>query len=99
VRFYFHPQAEAEYLEAALWYEQQAKELGLRFIEAVRTRLTSIAEHPEHYSQKHGKFREVLVDDTFPYLIVFVLDAPDELFVSSIFHTSRNPKGKYRRPK
>jgi plasmid stabilization system protein ParE len=97
MKFRFHPQAEAEYLESVLWYEQQAKGLGLRFMEAVRARLAAIAEHPEHYARKHGKFREVAVDGTFPFLIIFVVEFPGEIFISSVFHSSRNPKRKYRR--
>ena len=96
MQVYFHPKAEAEYLESAIWYEQQSVGLGLRFMASVRLRLESIRANPESFAKKKGQFREALVDNTFPFLIVFVVESEDVIFVSSIFHTSRSVTGKYR---
>lgn len=95
--YQLHPLAEQEYLEAYLWYEQQAR-LGEQFAKAVRERLQKIVSNPEQYSSKKSKYREVIVDKTFPYIIVYKVDNKQRnLTVISIFHTSRNPKKKYRK--
>ncbi|MBI1770519.1 MAG: hypothetical protein HY015_06885 [Bacteroidetes bacterium] len=53
--------------------------------------------NPLRYAKKRGIHREALVE-TFPYVIVYKFYPKESLiFVSSIFHASRNPKKKYRR--
>jgi plasmid stabilization system protein ParE len=68
------------------------------FIGAIREKITLISGTPELFSRKHKNFREVKVDHTFPYLIVYQADNNTQtVVISSIFHTSRKPKKKYRK--
>lgn len=46
---------------------------------------------------RKGFYRESLVEN-FPYVIVYrVNKKPGKIFISSLFHTSRNHGKKYRR--
>ncbi len=90
-------EADKEFEEAAAWYEEKSSGLGVRFIETVRSKLEDIREHPERNTKRKGNFREAVVR-IFPYLIVNIFYKNNgAILVSSIFHTSRNPKRKYRR--
>ena len=96
-RIVFHPEASKEFEEALHWYETELLGLGMRFQENINDQLNRIVRNPLLYSKKRGDHREAMVK-TFPYLIVYKLLAKDKLiFVSAIFHVSRNPKKKYRR--
>jgi mRNA-degrading endonuclease RelE of RelBE toxin-antitoxin system len=93
----FHPTAEVEYDEAYQWYEEQLTGLGDRFEKAVEVRLNQIWSSPLLYQKKRGVFREAKID-TFPYQIVYkIYDKKNIIFISAIYHSSRNPKKKYRR--
>lgn len=90
--------ARAEYIAAYIWYEEQRKGLGEEFYLSVEKKIALIATNPQLFSGRHKKFREVLIDKTFPYKIVYHIDIKNEsIIVSSIFHTSRKPKKKYRK--
>lgn len=92
-----HPVAEKEYHEAYLWYEEQVKGLGDRFEKAVESRLNQIITKPHMYPKKRGVFREIKIE-TFPYVIVYKIYARKRMvFISAVYHASRNPRRKYRR--
>ncbi len=93
----FHPEADKEYRESFLWYERKAKGLGYRFEKAIDEKIDGIRNHPDRFPKRKGSYRETLVDD-FPYVIIYRVNKETEkIFISSLFHTSRNPKKKYRR--
>jgi plasmid stabilization system protein ParE len=90
-------EADKEFTEAAVWYEEQSEGLGTRFINVIQNKLNLIAQFPERYSKRKGNFREAPVK-TFPYLIVYTVYKKEQVItVSAIFHASRNPKRKYRK--
>ena len=90
-------EADKEWTESAIWYEQQLPGLGTRFIEMVEKKLELIAKNPERYPKKNGNFRETLVN-IFPYIIVYsYYDSTQIVVVSSIFHAHKNPYKKYRK--
>jgi plasmid stabilization system protein ParE len=92
----FHPKAELETLQAADWYDAQQIGLGDRFIDALDNKLESLQRNPKQGGKRWHSYRETLIE-TFPYLIVFLwIEEENELFISAVFHTSRNPRGKYR---
>ncbi len=93
----FHSLAEAEYIEAFQWYEAQLPGLGERFEQAVEEKINQVSLKPQLFPVKKGNFREAKVG-TFPYVIVFwVYKSERMIFISSIFHTSRSPRKKYRK--
>ncbi len=93
-----HSSAEEEYIEAYLWYEQQQDGLGERFANAVRNRLNDIVTNPEYFGKKKEPFHEVLLNKDFPFVIIYTVDKKNRLLIiTSIFHTKRHPKKKYRK--
>jgi len=93
----FHPQATAEYAEAYQWYEREQKGLGDRFEGKVEEGLFQLQSHPENYGIIKSPYREVSLD-VFPYVIVYRINKRKRIiYVSAIYHNSRNPGGKYRK--
>ena len=87
--------AEREILSSYAYYEQAQSGLGERFIRAIELKLNKIALHPKRYPLKQGQYRETMIA-IFPILIIYRYNEKKKLiFVSSIFHTSRNPLKKY----
>ena len=71
--------------------------MGVRFIEAVSTRLNEISNYPNRYAKRSAEFREVSTN-IFPYILIYeFLPKEKVVFISYIFHSKRNPKLKYRR--
>lgn len=90
------PRARKELLEAWVWYEEKQFGLGDQFEIEVYKRIEQISEHPEKYPKRIHFFRETRVK-TFPYLIIYKIEEDSKMIlVSSIFHTGRNPKLKYK---
>jgi plasmid stabilization system protein ParE len=94
-----HEKAYREYIEAYEWYEERQERLGDRFMNNVEKRLHQISEHPYHYPNKHGNYREAKVED-FPFMIVYEVFKQKQLIhIAAIYHGKRSPKSKYRKLK
>lgn len=90
-------QAALEFKEAYVWYEEQKAGLGEEFGVAINGTIAKILNHPYHYKKSYKNYHEVVVN-RFPFLIVYAVKEQEmEIIIIAIFHTSRNPKGKYRR--
>jgi plasmid stabilization system protein ParE len=89
------PRTRKELLEAWEWYDDRWNGLGDRFVREVEKRLEQIEKTPEGYAERKKGFRETNVK-VFPCLIIYRIHKRKKIIaVSSIFHTSRNPKKKY----
>ena len=96
-RIEFHPLASEELDDAYQWYEDRSRGLGSRLIEKVEEALSILSNQPYSRGKKLREYREFRID-TFPYLLVYeVLEKQKLVFISYVFHTSRNPKLKYKR--
>ena len=93
----FNSEAEKEYSAAYQWYEGQQPGLGERFLQETEHQIQKIIANPEAYHLSKGNYRESLVGH-FPFTVVYAIAKRKKtIYISSIFHTSRDPKGKYRR--
>ncbi|MDR3696382.1 type II toxin-antitoxin system RelE/ParE family toxin [Mucilaginibacter sp.] len=89
--------AQHEFEKSTLWYKGESGVVGQRFVEDVFKAFNSISRNPEFYPKKKGNNREFVMRK-FPFVIVYeYLPKQDSVFILHIFHTSRNPKLKYRR--
>ena len=93
----FHPEADKEFAEAIAWYEQQKAGLGSRFFLSVETTIRIIQLRPETFGYSRKPFREASVA-LFPYTVVYKIKNRNKLvYVVAVYHTSRNPRKKFRR--
>jgi hypothetical protein len=93
----FHPEAVHEFSEALLWYEDKKEGLSNRFFLSVEATIKLLQSRPETFGYSRKPFREASVT-FFPYVIMYkVYKRKKQIFVSSIFHTSRNPAKKFRK--
>ena len=65
-RLVVHSAAEADIVQAALWYEQRGPGLGSEFLRAVDVVLAEIARTPERFPVVHHTCRRALLR-RFPY--------------------------------
>lgn len=95
--FEIKQEATVEFAEAYDWHKEQQDNLGEQFLIAVEQKLKKICKDPFIYKRSNKKFHEALTD-TFPFLIVYFIDEANRIvIVTAIFHTSRNPKHKFKR--
>lgn len=85
-----HEAAEEEMADAISWYESKEQGLGTRLRREIEAAISKIQQRPNSYQLVKGsKVRRILIDK-FPYSIFYIIDE-DQIFVISVFHTSRNP--------
>ena len=93
----FLENALVEFQEAAEWYEIRSEGLGGRFRDLVSKKIESIKERPERYPKRKSNFRQIALR-TFPFIIIYTFYKKEGIIIiNSIFHTSRNPRKKYRK--
>ena len=86
----FLPEAEAELIEAAQWYREQAVGLDYEFLRCIDDALAKIGRVPRIFPVVHRQLRRALVK-RFPYAIFFEVQG-EIVLVYAVFHFSRNPK-------
>lgn len=85
--------AELELFDACEWYEKQQKGLSLRFGKELKDALTHLYLHPELYAVKYNLDHRFIHLKKFPFVLIYWYDENlNTVFVTSIFHTKRNPK-------
>ena len=89
MRLIHHPDAEAELIEAAQFYERRVPRLGAQFLDAADVAIRVIQETPERWSIIEANVRRYLMP-RFPYAIYYCI-LFDELRILSFKHHSRHP--------
>lgn len=89
-KFVIRPEAEAEVIEAATWYEQKSQTLAARFAQEFRSTLTNVVNNPYLYQLIDDEIRRAPVTG-FPYGVLYTVSA-DEIVILSCFHGRRDPK-------
>ena len=89
--YWFHPEALAEYREAALRYKRVKADLGRDFKNAVETGIAGILENPTRFGPvEHGIRRHLL--RRFPYKIYFLHEETrQQVVIYAVMHVSRHP--------
>jgi plasmid stabilization system protein ParE len=83
------PQADADILEARVWYDAQRAGLGSAFFEAVSLTVRGVAEMPQAFPRIDGETRRARVRG-FQYAVYFEV-RDDHILVVAIVHNSRHP--------
>ena len=91
----FHPDAEAEMIAAAAYYERQQVDLGRHFLAAVQDATNRIVMNPALYGTVELDVQRCLTR-TFPFGVLFRVRT-DEILIMAVMHLRRDPSyWKYR---
>ena len=85
----FHPDAEAEMIEAAVYYEEQQPGLGRRYLASVQDAINRILLNPRLYPVVDLDVRRCLTK-TFPFGVLF-RELPNKLVIIAVMHLHRDP--------
>jgi plasmid stabilization system protein ParE len=85
----FLPQAKAELMDAADYYEGELNGLGQRFWDELDRHIAWIAENPELPRLREGGYRRVNLR-VFPYYIAYVVRDP-VIWILSVAHGHQLP--------
>ena len=91
----FRPEAQAELLEAARWYEDRESGLGQSLIAEIDATLARIEGGEHRYRNVYRQMRRALVRK-FPYAVYFI-EADDGLVVMGVIHQRRDTTIVYSR--
>jgi plasmid stabilization system protein ParE len=86
---FFHPDAESEMIEAAIYYETLQSNLGKRFLASIQESILHIQLNPNLYTSLEFDVRRCLVK-TFPFGIIY-RDKPDDIVIVAVMHLHREP--------
>ena len=89
MRHEFHPEALAEYEDAARYYAERDPELAPRFVEAVEDAFDRILESPARWRVVDEDVRRCLTR-VFPYGVLYTIE-PDFVLIVAVGHCSREP--------
>ena len=85
----FHPEAEAEMIDAEQWYERQQANLGKRFLSTIQDSLNRIEFNPLLFPLIEEDVRRCLTK-SFPFAVLFRIQ-PDFIAVIAVMHLRRDP--------
>lgn len=85
--FWVRPEARADVLEAAQWYEDQQPGLGEKLVAAVDDIFSRIEAGPMRYPRRHKQLRRALIG-RFPYSVFFAVNGSG-ITVFAVWHQSR----------
>jgi plasmid stabilization system protein ParE len=85
----FHPEAEAEFLDAIDYYEGRTPGLGYEFAIEVRSTIENILRLPKAWTILSGDIRRCLIR-RFPYGIIYAQDG-NSIFILAVMHLHRAP--------
>jgi hypothetical protein len=89
MKYGFHPEAEAEFLDAIEYYEGCKPGLGYDFAIEVHSTTENILSYPNAWSILEDDIRRCQIR-RFPYGIVYSRDG-DVIFVLAVMHLHRAP--------
>jgi len=89
MKFYFHPDADAEFDKAVEYYEQRQSGLGFEFAEEVYSAIARITEYPDAWAPLSKNTRRCLMN-RFPYGVIYQVQT-NGLRIIAIANLQRRP--------
>jgi len=89
MRLEFHPKAELELIESAVYYEKQVPGLGERFESEIRYATDLLLDQPEIGPLVDPNLRKFILT-RFPFTLYYSITA-DVLRIEAVAHQSRRP--------
>ena len=85
----YHPEAEAEIIEAALFYNERVPRLGVDFLDEIDQGIAAILDQPTLWRAVEEDIRRYLIK-RFPYAIMYRIEL-NNIRVLAVAHHSRSP--------
>jgi len=89
MKYSFHPEALAEYEEAARYYAERSPTIANRFVQAVEDSIDRILQSPTRWRIIEDDIRRCLTR-VFPYGVLYTVE-PDYVLIVAVMHCSREP--------
>lgn len=89
MKYWFHPEARAELVESAWYYENQRSGLGLRFLDAANESIRRVQAHPHMYRVVSGPWRQCRIL-RFPFGIIDRV-GNRRIEIVAVMHLHRKP--------
>ncbi len=89
MRHEFHPEAYAEYEEAARYYAGRDRDLANRFIAAVEEAIERVLDSPTRWRIVDEDVRRCFAH-VFPYAVLYTIE-PEFVLIVAVMHCSREP--------
>jgi len=89
MRIEFHPEALAEFRDAAEFYEKQQHGLGSRFTDAIKSAISHIGESPTSWRIIEDEVRRDLTK-VFPYAVLYSIE-DSYILIVAVMHCHREP--------
>ena len=86
---WFHPEAQAEYQGALVWYQVRSAQAATRFEAEIEHVLGLIASNPEMFSKYDDTHRFVMLR-RFPYSLVYQV-LPTYIYMVAVAQSRRSP--------
>lgn len=86
----FHPDADSEFSEHAIFYEAKEPGLGGRFITEIEAGLAALTLYPMLGQAFDGELRQFILDD-FPLSLIYRIEQ-DRIWIVAVAHQSRQPR-------
>ncbi len=90
--------ADADAVEAALWYDAQFAGLGAEFLEEVNSTVQRLALNPESHRIRFADVRRIQMH-RFKYYGLYYLIQGEEIWVIAVHHGRRHPRWLHLRRK
>jgi len=87
--FYFHPEANREFIEAIDYYEECEPGLGCDFSIEIHSAVRNILDYPNAWPVLRDDTRRCLVN-RFPFGILYSIEE-DSIFILAVMHLHRKP--------
>jgi plasmid stabilization system protein ParE len=89
MKYFFHPAAKKELVDAVKYYNECGSGLGYIFMDEVETTIRRIMQHPKAWSKISKNARRCLTR-RFPYGIIYQ-EVEKNILVIAVMHLKREP--------
>lgn len=97
MKYSFHPEARAEFMEATIYYFEKSPSLGGAFYSEVESAIEKIIENPDLYRVIDEDVRRCLTK-RFPFAVLYTIEG-NYILILAVMHCSREPSyWKHRIP-
>lgn len=90
MKYYFHPEALNEYSEAASYYSEISRSLGISFVTQIEHGINQILLHPKAWSEVEEDIHRYLLK-RFPFGIYYTIEEDTSIMIQAVMHLSRKP--------